>query len=200
MQVLRRPDGPLQDTYPVPRAITIEDLMTHRSGLAYSFTARGPLAQALEQRFGLEIDSARTPDEWMKTLASLPLSYAPGRALPLQLRHGSARRHRRPRDGLGYAGGDAATAVRALEAWSTPIFGFHRKSAIAPRFSTARPRSAISCGLICRASRIRCRPPSAPVDKGWSRRRMTIWSSRACCSRAERSGVHACFPRHRCDQ
>ena len=78
MQVLRRPDGPLQDTYPVPRAITIEDLMTHRSGLAYSFTARGPLAQALEQRFGLEIDSARTPDEWMKTLASLPLSYAPG--------------------------------------------------------------------------------------------------------------------------
>jgi CubicO group peptidase (beta-lactamase class C family) len=78
MQVLRRPDGPLQDTYPAPRAITIEDLMTHRSGLAYSFTARGPLAQAMQERFGFEFDSARTPDEWMKTLASLPLSYAPG--------------------------------------------------------------------------------------------------------------------------
>jgi CubicO group peptidase (beta-lactamase class C family) len=78
MQVLRRPDSPLQDTFPAPRAITIEDLMTHRSGLAYSFTARGPLAQALKERFGFEFDSARTPDEWMKTLAALPLSYAPG--------------------------------------------------------------------------------------------------------------------------
>jgi CubicO group peptidase (beta-lactamase class C family) len=78
MRVLRRAEGPLQDTYPAPRAITIEDLMTHRAGLAYSFTARGPLAQALKERFGFEFDSARTPDEWMKTLASLPLSYAPG--------------------------------------------------------------------------------------------------------------------------
>jgi CubicO group peptidase (beta-lactamase class C family) len=78
MQVLRRPEGPLQDTYPAPRAITIEDLMTHRAGLAYSFTARGPLAQAMKERFGFEFDSTRTPDEWMKTLAALPLSYAPG--------------------------------------------------------------------------------------------------------------------------
>jgi CubicO group peptidase (beta-lactamase class C family) len=78
MRVLRRADGPLQDTYPAPRPITIEDLMTHRSGLAYSFTARGPLVQALKEKFGFEFDSARTPDEWTKTLASLPLSYAPG--------------------------------------------------------------------------------------------------------------------------
>jgi CubicO group peptidase (beta-lactamase class C family) len=78
MRVLRRPDSPLQDSYPAPRVITIEDLMTHRSGLAYSFTARGPLAQALKLRFGFEFDSARTPDEWMKALASFPLSYAPG--------------------------------------------------------------------------------------------------------------------------
>jgi CubicO group peptidase (beta-lactamase class C family) len=78
MRVLRRPDGPLQDAYPAPRAITIEDLMTHRSGLAYSFTARGPVAEALKERFGFEFDSARTPDEWVQALASLPLSYAPG--------------------------------------------------------------------------------------------------------------------------
>ena len=43
MRVLRRPDSPLDDTYPAPRAITIEDLMTHRSGLSYAFTAQGPL-------------------------------------------------------------------------------------------------------------------------------------------------------------
>jgi CubicO group peptidase (beta-lactamase class C family) len=78
MQVLRRPEGPLQDTYAAPRSITIEDLMTHRSGLAYSFTARGPLAQAMKEKFGFEFDSARTPDEWMKILAAFPLSYAPG--------------------------------------------------------------------------------------------------------------------------
>jgi CubicO group peptidase (beta-lactamase class C family) len=78
MRVLRRPDGPLEDTYPAPRAITIEDLMTHRSGLSYAFTAKGPLAQAMEPRFGLRLESWRSSDEWMSTLASLPLSYAPG--------------------------------------------------------------------------------------------------------------------------
>jgi len=78
MRVLRRPGGPLEDTYPAPRAITIEDLMTHRSGLSYAFTAKGPLAEALEPRFGLKLKSWRSSDEWMSVLASLPLSYAPG--------------------------------------------------------------------------------------------------------------------------
>jgi CubicO group peptidase (beta-lactamase class C family) len=78
MRVLRRPDGPMDDTYPAPRAITIEDLMTHRSGLSYSFTAKGALAQALDARFGLKLESWRSSDEWMSVLASLPLSYPPG--------------------------------------------------------------------------------------------------------------------------
>jgi CubicO group peptidase (beta-lactamase class C family) len=78
MRVLRRPDSPLEDTYPAPRAITIEDLMTHRSGLSYGFTAKGPLSQALEERSGLKLEGWRSSDEWMSALASLPLSYAPG--------------------------------------------------------------------------------------------------------------------------
>lgn len=78
MRVLSRPDSPLDDTYPAPRAITIEDLMTHRSGLSYAFTAKGPLSPALEQRFGLKLAGWRSSDEWMSALASLPLSYAPG--------------------------------------------------------------------------------------------------------------------------
>lgn len=78
MRVLRRPDADLQDTYPAPRAITIEDLLTHRSGLSYAFTAKGPLAQALEARYGLKVDGWHTSDEWMAALASLPLSFAPG--------------------------------------------------------------------------------------------------------------------------
>jgi CubicO group peptidase (beta-lactamase class C family) len=78
MRVLRRPDGPLEDTYPAPRKITVEDLLTHRSGLAYPYTATGPLAAALEKTIGSEIQSRLAPDDWMKALATLPLMYAPG--------------------------------------------------------------------------------------------------------------------------
>jgi CubicO group peptidase (beta-lactamase class C family) len=78
MRVLNRPDGPLNETYPAPRAITIEDLMTHRSGLTYGFTSRGPLAVELHRAFGFGIDSIMDPDTWMQTLASLPLACAPG--------------------------------------------------------------------------------------------------------------------------
>ena len=78
MRVLRRADGPLDDTYPAPRAITVEDLMTHRSGLSYGFLASGPLAPAITARTGMGIESALTPEAWMKSLAELPLAYAPG--------------------------------------------------------------------------------------------------------------------------
>jgi CubicO group peptidase (beta-lactamase class C family) len=48
IRVLRRADGPLDETDPAPRAITVEDLMTHRSGLAYPYTTTGPLAAATD--------------------------------------------------------------------------------------------------------------------------------------------------------
>jgi CubicO group peptidase (beta-lactamase class C family) len=78
MRVLKRPDGPLDDTYPAPRAITVEDLMTHRSGLTYGFTSRGPLAGELLKTVGFGVESAMGPDAWMKALAALPLACAPG--------------------------------------------------------------------------------------------------------------------------
>ena len=78
MRVLTRSDGPLDETYPAPRAITIEDLMTHRSGLSYGFTARGPLGAELLKTFGYGLDSPMTPDAWMQALAALPLACAPG--------------------------------------------------------------------------------------------------------------------------
>ena len=78
MKVLKDPKGALDDTYPSPRAITVEDLMTHRSGLAYGFTSSGPIAQAYEKVLGQPLDNPRTADEWLKLIASLPLSYAPG--------------------------------------------------------------------------------------------------------------------------
>jgi CubicO group peptidase (beta-lactamase class C family) len=78
MRVLRRPYGPLDDTYAAPRAITIEDLMTHRSGLGYGFLAQGPLAGALFGKFGMGLESELSPDAWLQALAALPLAYAPG--------------------------------------------------------------------------------------------------------------------------
>ena len=78
MRVLRRPDGPLEDTVAAERPITVEDLMTHRSGLAYGFMTPPPLGAALAARFGMGIDSALTPDAWLKSLAELPLVYQPG--------------------------------------------------------------------------------------------------------------------------
>jgi CubicO group peptidase (beta-lactamase class C family) len=66
---------------PAHRLITIEDLMTHRSGLAYAFTSSGPIAQAHEDALGSPLDSKMTPDEWLGALSKLPLSYKPGERL-----------------------------------------------------------------------------------------------------------------------
>lgn len=78
MQVLKDATGPIDQTYPAPRDITVEDLLTHRSGLAYAFTSMGPIAQAHEDVLGPPLGHGVTPDEWLKKLGTLPLSYAPG--------------------------------------------------------------------------------------------------------------------------
>jgi CubicO group peptidase (beta-lactamase class C family) len=80
MRVLRSPNGPLNETDPARRAITFEDLLTHRSGLTYASFQTGPIAQAYEQALGSEIDSERSPDEWIARLASLALIDQPGAA------------------------------------------------------------------------------------------------------------------------
>jgi CubicO group peptidase (beta-lactamase class C family) len=78
MQVLKDPEGPLTDTYPSPRDITIDDLMTHRAGLAYGFTSVGPIAYAHQEALGDVLSSEMAPDAWLAALGKLPLSFAPG--------------------------------------------------------------------------------------------------------------------------
>jgi CubicO group peptidase (beta-lactamase class C family) len=78
MRVLKDAAGPVDDTYPAPRAITVEDLMTHRSGLAYAFTSVGPIGEAYEKALGPPLAGQLTPEDWLARLGSLPLSYAPG--------------------------------------------------------------------------------------------------------------------------
>lgn len=78
MRVLKNAQGPLDDTYPAPRAITIEDLFTHRSGLAYAFSAVGPISKAYQEALGDPLNNVVTPDAWLAALAKLPLLYPPG--------------------------------------------------------------------------------------------------------------------------
>ncbi|MFB8183139.1 serine hydrolase domain-containing protein [Streptomyces sp. NPDC055966] len=82
-RVLKRPDGPLDDTVPARRPITVRDLLTSTCGLGLDTTAMGsPMMSAyFEQRVYGEngwMLSAVEPDEWMRRLGTLPLMYQPG--------------------------------------------------------------------------------------------------------------------------
>ena len=78
MLVLEEAAGALDKTKSAVRDITVEDLMTHRAGLAYGFTSMGPIAYAHEDKLGSALFNPLTPDQWLKALGELPLSYEPG--------------------------------------------------------------------------------------------------------------------------
>jgi CubicO group peptidase (beta-lactamase class C family) len=77
-RVLKDATGPVDDTVPAEREITVEDLLTHRSGLAYGFTSFGPIAKLYGATLGNVLEATMTPDEWLAKLASMPLLYQPG--------------------------------------------------------------------------------------------------------------------------
>ena len=78
LSVLRNASGPLHDTVAAHRAITFEDLLTHRSGFAYAPFSEGPIKQAYEAALGDPGMNRMTADEWLAALGSLPLAYQPG--------------------------------------------------------------------------------------------------------------------------
>jgi CubicO group peptidase (beta-lactamase class C family) len=82
--VLKRIDGPLDDTVPANRAITVRDLLTFRLGFGLILAPPDayPIIQAANE---LQVAvgppaPARTPgpDEWIRRLGSLPLMHQPG--------------------------------------------------------------------------------------------------------------------------
>ncbi len=73
MRVLDDRKGPLDKTGPAHRPITVDDLLTHRSGLAYAFSVTGPLLQAY-----LRLPVRQDPDTWLAELTALPLAHQPG--------------------------------------------------------------------------------------------------------------------------
>ncbi len=73
VRVLAEPSGPLDRTVPAVRPITVEDLMSHRGGLAYAFSVGGPIGRAYTQ-----VSPRQDPDHWLAEIAALPLVHQPG--------------------------------------------------------------------------------------------------------------------------
>lgn len=78
LRVLREATGQVDDTEPLRRGITVEDLFTHRSGIAYAPFSEGPIQQAYEQALGDPATNQLSADEWLTALGTLPLVYQPG--------------------------------------------------------------------------------------------------------------------------
>ena len=84
-RVLRRADGPLDDTTSAKRPITVEDVLTFQLGLGIVLAP--PEAYPIQRKitelglmgFGLpDPTSPHGPDEWTRRLGTLPLMHQPG--------------------------------------------------------------------------------------------------------------------------
>jgi CubicO group peptidase (beta-lactamase class C family) len=83
-KVLKRIDGPLDETIPARRPITIRDLLTFTMGMGIIIAPPGvyPVQRAMDElRLGQGIPNPRvppSPDEWIRRLGTLPLLHQPG--------------------------------------------------------------------------------------------------------------------------
>ncbi|WP_293352157.1 serine hydrolase domain-containing protein [Phenylobacterium sp.] len=80
-RVLRRMDGPLDDTVPAARPITLEDVLSFRLGWGIDFNPEAPFVKASAELpgFGMPNPAAPySPDSWMKAMGALPLQAQPG--------------------------------------------------------------------------------------------------------------------------
>jgi CubicO group peptidase (beta-lactamase class C family) len=84
-KVLRRIDGPLDDTVPAQRPITVRDLLTFRMGFGQVWAAPNAYP-ILKAENDLELmtlgpptpPTPHLPDEWIRRFATLPLMHQPG--------------------------------------------------------------------------------------------------------------------------
>jgi CubicO group peptidase (beta-lactamase class C family) len=82
-RVLNSIDGPVEDSRPAHRSITVRDLLTFRMGLGYLFPmAESPIERAIAG-LGLAPGAPRpsadpAPDEFMRRVGTLPLMFQPG--------------------------------------------------------------------------------------------------------------------------
>jgi CubicO group peptidase (beta-lactamase class C family) len=83
-RVLKRLDGPLDETVPANRPITVRDLLTFRLGFGLIMATPDAcpiLKAAIDQGIGTgppQPSAMPDPDEWMRRLGTLPLMHQPG--------------------------------------------------------------------------------------------------------------------------
>lgn len=79
-RVLKRLAGPLDDTVPVNRPISVRDLLTFRMGFGAIPAPAGtyPIQDAVSAQLSLAPPNPPTPDEWIRRLGTLPLIHQPG--------------------------------------------------------------------------------------------------------------------------
>jgi len=84
-KVLKRIDGPLDDTVPANRPITLRDLLTFRMGFGMIMepSAHYPIQRAVNERQLMSLGPPKPatplpPDEWMRRFGALPLMHQPG--------------------------------------------------------------------------------------------------------------------------
>ena len=83
-RVLQRLDGPLDETVPAKRAITLRDLLTFRMGFGHVMAPDVlPIQAAVREQQIMTLGPPKpatphAPDEWMRRLGTLPLMAQPG--------------------------------------------------------------------------------------------------------------------------
>jgi CubicO group peptidase (beta-lactamase class C family) len=78
-RVVRTPESPLDDVVPAARQITVEDLLTFRAGWGFPSDFAHPAVVELLTRLPV-FGPTETPDEWLVTLAGVPMLGQPGEA------------------------------------------------------------------------------------------------------------------------
>jgi len=83
-KVLKRLDGPLDDTVPAKRPITVRDLLTFRMGFGLVLAPPNtyPIQKGMSEQHILippwPAATPHAPDEWIRRLGTLPLMHQPG--------------------------------------------------------------------------------------------------------------------------
>ncbi len=83
-RVLKRADGPLDETVPTKRAMTVRDLLMFTMGIGMVFAPPGalPIQRAMDDlRLGQGVPAPSVPpepDEWIRRVGTLPLLHQPG--------------------------------------------------------------------------------------------------------------------------
>ena len=78
-RVVRTPASPVDDLVPAARPITVDDLLTFRAGWGFPSDFTLPAVVELFQKLPL-FGVKETPDEWLVTLAGVPMLNQPGEA------------------------------------------------------------------------------------------------------------------------